>query len=534
MRLLDNMTLRVSWTLVLLAFLILLAVLSATGLYAVNHSQQSIEQLTKVNVNQQAALNRTNSMLQSARLEMARLYEAYVEPQTELSDEEKQQHVKALQEAFDDAQNAFNEFLSLPANASHTAVISPIATSFETLLESHLLVQVAALAQGDIVRYRDQRDAAYQTYADFYQDAIGFFHQVEAEGNERLKNFGTVISLSAFTITSVFIVALLVSTVVYWGVSANLIRPMHRITAHLQRMAEGDLSRDIETQGRNEIGVLLASLRDMQQGLLVTVKAVRDSSNEVFSSTQDIAKSNQDLADRTERQSAALTETASSIEEMTSAMERNSENTTQAREVARRAVNSAEQGGTVVNSVVSHMHQIRDSSQKITDIIKLIDSIAFQTNILALNASVEAARAGEHGRGFAVVANEVRQLATRSANASTDIRNLIETSVNMVAAGTQQAEHAGATMSQIMASIHQATTLMDEISVTTEEQRTGLQEVNIAASEMEQTTQQNAAMVEQASTAANELKHEAERLTAIVARFTLSETSQLSDQPQFS
>lgn len=525
MRILDNMTLRMSWTLVLLSFLLMLLVLSGTGLYAVNHSQQSIEQLTNVNVNQQASLNRTNSTLQATRLSMARLYEELIEPQTTLTNEERQQRANELHSSLNSTHDVFSNFLSLPADAAHEAIISPIVTSFDTLLDVHLLPQVTALYQGDTAAYREQRDAAYQAYSAFYQDAIVFFHQVEEEGNERLANFDSVISLSTITIITVFIIALMITVIVYWGVGANLIRPMHRITEHFQSMAEGDLSREVETRGRNEIGVLFTSLRHMQQSLLGTVMTVRESSSEVFISAQEIAKGNQDLSARTERQSASLTETASSIEEMTSTMERNSENTSQARQVAREAANTADQGGSVVMEVISHMHNIRESSQKITDIIKLIDSIAFQTNILALNASVEAARAGEHGRGFAVVASEVRQLATRSASASTDIRKLIETSVDMVEAGTHQADKAGETMARIMASVTQVTTLMDEISVATEEQRAGIREVNIAANDMEQTTQQNAAMVEQASTAAVELQHEAERLNSIVARFKLNEST---------
>ncbi|PCF94718.1 methyl-accepting chemotaxis protein [Vreelandella nigrificans] len=530
MRLLDNMTLRVSWSLVLLSFLLLLFVLSSTGLYAVNHSQQSIEQLTNVNVNQQSTLNRTNSTLQDTRLSMARLYEELIEPQTSLTTEERQQRASDLHSSLNNARDVFTVFLSLPANAAHNTLIAPIAASFDSMLDEHLLLQVAALQQGDVATYRQQRDAAYQAYATFYQDAVGFFHHVEEEGNELLSNFDSVISISTITIITVFLIALIVSLVVYWGVGANLIRPMHRITEHFQSMAKGDLSREVEIRGRNEIGVLFAALRHMQQSLLGTVTTVRDSSSEVLTSAQEIAKGNQDLAARTERQSASLTETASSIEEMTSTMERNSDNAAQARQVARAAEDSAQQGGSVVTNVISHMHNIRESSRKITDIIELIDSIAFQTNILALNASVEAARAGEHGRGFAVVASEVRQLATRSANASTDIRKLIETSVNMVEAGTQQADQAGETMAEIMASVKQVTTLMNEIAVATEEQRAGIREVNIATNDMEQTTQQNAAMVEQASTAAIQLQHEAERLTAIVARFKLNESPLLIAQ----
>ncbi len=201
---------------------------------------------------------------------------------------------------------------------------------------------------------------------------------------------------------------------------------------------------------------------------------------------------------------------------------RNSDNAAQASHVAQEAAQNAQQGGDVVTHVVSKMHEIRHSSQQITDIIGLIDSIAFQTNILALNASVEAARAGEHGRGFAVVASEVRLLATRSADAAADIRQLIGTSVSQIEAGTQQADLASESMAAIMESVKRVTTLMDEIAVASEEQRIGINEVNSAVGEMEQTTQQNAAMVEQASTSATQLEHEAERLTGVVLRFKLN------------
>ncbi len=526
MRLLDNLTMRMSWTLVLLSFLTLLLLLSGTGLYAVNHSRQSIEQFTNVNVNQQSTLNRTNSMLQGARLGMARLYEELVEPQSPLTDEQRQQRAAELRDSLKNSGSVFATFLALPADPSHEAIIAPIAQSFDHMLNAKLLPQAEALYQGNAAAYRDQRDEAYRSYSKFYQDAIGFFHTVEEEGNARLANFASVVSMATITIIAVFIIAIGVTLIVYWGVGANLIRPMHRITEHFQSMAQGDLSREVEIRGRNEIGLLFASLRNMQQGLLGTVSTVRDSSGEVFASAREIAKGNQDLAARTELQSASLTETASSIEEMTSTMERNSDNAAQASQVAREAARSAQQGGDVVTNVVSRMHEIRQSSQKITEIIGLIDSIAFQTNILALNASVEAARAGEHGRGFAVVASEVRQLATRSADAATDIRKLIATSVDQVEAGTQQADLAGETMTEIMASVKRVTTLMEEIAVATQEQRSGINEVNIAVNEMEQTTQQNAAMVEQASTAAIQLQHEAERLTDVVSRFKLNQAEE--------
>ncbi|MCG6658710.1 HAMP domain-containing protein [Halomonas campisalis] len=528
MRLLDNMSVRMSWTLVLLVFMGLLMVLSGVGLYAVNHSQRSLEAFNAINVNQQATLNRTNSTLQAARLEMARLYEATIEPQTALSSAERQARAQEAAEALASAADAMADFLALPAESAHESLIAPIAENFDALMNETLLPQAEALAGGDSDVYRTLRPEAYDQYRDFYQAAIGFFHTVEAEGNARTVNFEWVVDTARLAIIAVFLTALITACLVFWGVGANLIRPLDRIIEHFQRMAKGDLGAEIEPRGRNEIGKLYAALRDMQRGLSTTVTTVRDSSGEILSSAREIASGNQDLADRTERQSASLTETASSMEEMTSTMERNSENAAQASHMAREAAGRAQQGNEVVDNVVARMHEIRQGSQQITEIIGLIDSIAFQTNILALNASVEAARAGEHGRGFAVVASEVRQLATRSADAATDIRQLIETSVEQIAAGTQQADTASSTMSEIMASVQRVNDLMDEIAVASREQRSGISEVNAAVGDMDQTTQQNAALVQQASGAANQLQSEAQRLTEAVAKFQLAAHGQPS------
>jgi methyl-accepting chemotaxis protein len=525
MQLWDNLTMRMSWTLVLLAFLTLLLTLSATGLYAVAHSQQSLEQLTQVNVSQQSTLNRTNSTLQSARLNMAHLYEELIEQDASFNAADRHQRADALSEQLDDAESVFKNFLDLPANPEHASLIEPIKASFKGMFTAHLRPQVEALYQGNTSVYQGERDAAQRAYDGFYQDAIGFFHTIEEQGNTRLENFDTVIYYATAIIIAVFIIAIALSVLVYWGVGANLIRPIKRVIQHFEIMAKGDLSQHMANRGNNEIGQLLRALNHMQASLLNTVTTVRNSGGEVYSSASDIAQGNQELSARTERQSAALTQTASSIEEMTSTMERSSDNASQANRVAEEAAGKAEHGSQVVHNVVERMQEIRQSSQQITDIIALIDSIAFQTNILALNASVEAARAGEQGRGFAVVANEVRQLATRSATAATDIRKLIDTSVGQVEAGARQADLAGETMTEIIASVRHVTTLMDEIDVATREQRSGIQEINTAVNDMEQTTQQNAAMVQQASAAALQLQDEADRLNQVVERFTLPQDS---------
>ncbi|MFQ3788974.1 methyl-accepting chemotaxis protein [Halomonas sp. A29] len=528
MKSLSHLSVKMSWTLVLLAFLALLIALSAMGLYAVNHSQRSFDTFSAVNVSQQAALNRANSMLQSVRIDMAGVYEELLESSVAGAGAHGSD-AHRLGERLEAVTDNFNLFLELPVRPEHAALMGPIEASFNAMMESSLLPQAEALAAGDLATYQALRDWAAAANAGFYQAAVGFFHQVEAEGAERAESFGTVVTTAQRVIVLVFIVALIVIGVVYRGVSASLIGPLDRIVQHFQRMASGDLSAPVESHGKNEIGKLFAALATMQQGLATTVATVRDSSAEILSNSREIASGNRDLAARTERQSASLTETASSMEEMTSTMERNSENASLASEMAREAAQRADRGGDVVANVVSRMEEIRESSQRVTEIIGLMDSIAFQTNILALNASVEAARAGEHGRGFAVVANEVRKLATRSADAATEIRQLIETSVRQVEAGTQQADSASSTMGSIMASVQRVNELMNEIAVASNEQRSGIGEVNTAVGDMDHTTQQNAALVEQASLAASQLQAEAQRLDEAVARFKLADGSREAD-----
>ncbi|GAA3905075.1 methyl-accepting chemotaxis protein [Halomonas cibimaris] len=520
MKLWDNLTMRMSWTLVLLTFLAMMLVLSGAGLYAVDHSRQSIRQLTQVNVSQQSALNRLNSALQNIRLDLADLYVDRVE-QNSPGAAARRQQVAELDETLDQASALFTEFVDLPAAEQHSALITALKDSFVRLRDAHLQPQLNALAQGELAAYRSGREGSRRAYDAFYQDAARFFRTVEEQGGARLERFDTVVDFATAIIIAVFVFALAVTALIYWGVGANLIRPIKRLIQQFDIMAEGDLSHRLESRGSNEIGQLYAALDHMQQALLNTVTTVRDSSSEVYDSASHIAQGNQDLSARTERQSASLTQTASSIEEMTSTMERSSDNASQANRVAEETADKAENGSHVVQSVVERMQEIRQSSRQITDIITLIDSIAFQTNILALNASVEAARAGEHGRGFAVVASEVRQLATRSASAATDIHKLIDTTAQQVEAGAEQADLAGDTMNDIIASVRRVTALMEEIDVATREQRSGIQEINTAISDMEQTTQQNATMVQQASTAAQQLQSEADRLNQIVARFTL-------------
>ena len=260
----------------------------------------------------------------------------------------------------------------------------------------------------------------------------------------------------------------------------------------------------------------------MQQALRGTVSDVRKGSQEMHIGIAEIVAGNNDLSSRTEQQAASLAQTAASMEQLTATVGQNADNARQASELAKNAATTAQAGGVQV-SLTHTMQEIATSSQKIGDIISVIDGIAFQTNILALNAAVEAARAGEQGRGFAVVAGEVRNLASRSAQAAKEIKGLIEESVNRVQQGSKLVNNAAATMIDIVSSVTRVNDIMGEIASASEERQRGIEQVAQAVSQMDQVTQQNASLVEEAAVATEQLANQADHLSSRVAVFTLEE-----------
>lgn len=289
-------------------------------------------------------------------------------------------------------------------------------------------------------------------------------------------------------------------------------------------VAQGDLSGVVQVRGDNELGQLMRALSEMQDRLSTVVAQVRRGSEGVATASAEIASGNNDLSNRTESQASALEQTAASMHELNSTVQQNADSARQANQLAMSASAVAVQGGEVVGLVVETMKGINDSSRRISDIISVIDGIAFQTNILALNAAVEAARAGEQGRGFAVVASEVRSLAGRSAEAAKEIKTLITASVERVAHGTALVDQAGATMTEVVSSIRRATDLMGEISAASTEQSLGVSQVGEAVAQMDQVTQQNAALVEEMAAAATSLKSQAEELVEVVSVFRISDS----------
>jgi len=315
--------------------------------------------------------------------------------------------------------------------------------------------------------------------------------------------------------------ALLVALGMGLGIIRSITRPMAQAVSVANAVAAGELTYPINTHGSDETAQLLQALKSMQEGLVDVVGKVRAGAESVAAASQQIAQGNNDLSTRTESQASALQQTAASMEQLNSTVRQNADNARQANQLAVNASSVAQQGGDVVSDVVRTMKEINDSSQKIADIIGVIDGIAFQTNILALNAAVEAARAGEQGRGFAVVASEVRSLAGRSAEAAREIKSLIGASVERVEAGTAQVDRAGQTMAEVVGAIQRVTDIMGEISAASTEQSQGVAQVGEAVTQMDQVTQQNAALVEEMAAAAASLNTQAQELVDTVSVFQL-------------
>jgi len=323
----------------------------------------------------------------------------------------------------------------------------------------------------------------------------------------------------------------LVLMVVWFGIRKILLDPLNRVIRHIREIAGGDLTQTLAIEGHNEMTDLADSVNHMQQSLSDTVTRVRQGSDAIYSGTSEIALGNHDLSSRTEQQASALEETAASMEQLTSTVKQNADNARQASQLAQSASDIAERGGNVVDSVVKTMSDIAGSSKKIADITSVIDGIAFQTNILALNAAVEAARAGEQGRGFAVVAGEVRNLASRSAQAAKEIKALIEDSVARVDTGSELVESAGETMNDIVNAVTRVTDIMGEIASASDEQSRGIDQVALAISEMDRVTQQNASLVQESAAAAAALEEQASRLNMAVSAFRLATVPGIPAKP---
>ncbi|APX74099.1 methyl-accepting chemotaxis protein [Achromobacter insolitus] len=419
------------------------------------------------------------------------------------------------------AEYEYYKSLARPAEAAET--LKEIDESYEALVRQGLTPLVAALEKADMPAYQKQVQTVQDALEGRYARAIEGFDFWRASKTLDAHEVAQVrYQFVLMAVGAGGVIAALLVFATYVFLRRRVLLPLKEAGHHFDRIAGGDLTARVDVRNTNEIGQLFAALKRMQESLTRTVASVRRGVDEINVGSHEIAAGNTDLSSRTEQQAASLEETAASMEQLASTVKQNADNARQANQLAASASDVAERGGSAVSEVVSTMQEISGSSRKISEIVSVIDGIAFQTNILALNAAVEAARAGEQGKGFAVVAGEVRSLAQRSAQAAKEIKGLIEDSVTKVGAGSEQVERAGATMQEIVASVKRVTDIMGEISAASEEQSSGIDQVNRAVSQMDEVTQQNAALVEEAAAAAGSLQEQAQRLAEAVAVFKIN------------
>ncbi len=417
------------------------------------------------------------------------------------------------------AELRWNEYQALPHDPRQNEALTQEIKRQYDIYHGALAELIQLLGAGKINEFFDQPTQGYQDA--FEKQYVEFLQQNDHLYDLAVEDNNSSYSLAIWIIVGVLLAVLAVIVAVWFGIKNVLISPLNRLVESIRHIAGGDLVQKIDVHGANEMGQLAESLRHMQGELMRTVGTVRTGANEIYSGASEIAMGNNDLSSRTEQQAASLEETAASMEELTATVKQNAENARQASHLALSASETAQKGGKVVDNVVQTMRDIAGSSQKIADIISVIDGIAFQTNILALNAAVEAARAGEQGRGFAVVAGEVRNLAQRSAQAAREIKSLIEDSVGRVELGSTLVESAGETMDEIVNAVTRVTDIMGEIASASDEQSRGIDQVGLAVAEMDRVTQQNASLVQESAAAAAALEEQASRLTQAVAVFRI-------------
>jgi methyl-accepting chemotaxis protein I, serine sensor receptor len=509
---------------VLAAFCVLQLVTEGLGFWSLTRTHDDVGELSNIALKQADAVDRSTQALMDARINLSRAGTRMVKGGAEPAD--IVQHAREQLAAADESFAAFTN--ATKTGDENTARAAALAERYQKL-HSALTELAQDLDSNNIQAFLDQPTQSYQDA--YLAEQHNFARFTDAASRASLDSIDSHLALFRGVGVAILLLLVVGTAMVYLALKRGVVEPLEEAGHHFDRIAQGKLDQTIASRGTNEIGRLFSGLARMQASVARTVKTVRESADSIYLGADEIATGNADLSARTENQAASLEETASSMEELTATVRQNAEHAREANGLAQTALDATSQGSEVVNQVVEKMQGIARSSDKIAEIISVIDGIAFQTNILALNAAVEAARAGEQGRGFAVVAGEVRGLAQRSAQSAKEIKTLISESVAEIKGGSTLVEHAGAAMRNVSDSISRVTQMMAEISASSLEQSTGIEQVNQAVVQMDEMTQQNAALVEEAAAAAASLHQQTQHLKAAVSVFDISDA--VLRTPQF-
>ncbi|MFZ6658378.1 methyl-accepting chemotaxis protein [Undibacterium sp. TJN19] len=496
----------------------LMMVLTVTGFTQLGRINQGVNLMASELYPKTAVANNVKSELDHIARSMRNLLLLSTLPERKIEQdaiEKSSQQIDIKLKQFGSMNISAEEKKLLQAVLAAKLNYQPVLIKFLKLVADNEVEQAKDLVLPEIAPLQDLYFAALDQLVT-YQSGL-----MEQSGRDA----AVVSSTAKFSMISLMAVAGVVAILVAVLTTRSITSPLDAAILVAEAVASGDLRAEIEIRQDDETGKLLTSLDQMNKSLIATVEQVRRSSEKIGQASREIANGNMDLSHRTEQQASGLEETAASMEELTATVGQNAENAQGAHQLVGTAFQHASKGGEVIAKVEQTMGAIKSSSNKIVEIIAVIDGIAFQTNILALNAAVEAARAGENGRGFAVVAAEVRNLSQRSANAAKEIKALIGSSVEQVDAGGKLVADAATTMRDIVASVQHVATIMGEISSASREQNTGIHQVNQAITAMDEMTQQNAALVEQAAAAAHSMQEEAEVLVKAVSVFKLEKPS---------
>ncbi|VFR16241.1 Methyl-accepting chemotaxis protein I (serine chemoreceptor protein) [plant metagenome] len=518
--------LKISTTLlgVVVVFFVFQLLLGGLGYVALDRVGADVRELHRNSVVEGNAVSAASLSLVAARTDFSR----YATRVTQGNAGDKTSLNTALAHVADAGRHFARFDAALTAGDRASSVTTAYIQAYRQY-ETNLNNVARVLEAGDMTAYLKQGTQGVQET--YMKAQSAFMASSDAIGESALEGITDMTALFSLVLAGVLAAGLALAVGVFVMIRRIIVQPLRDVGELFKRIAAGNLANRVPDGGTNEIGALLAALKTMQEGLVTTVRQVRQGVEEIHVGTREISAGNTDLSARTEQQAASLEETAASMEELASAVKQNNDSARQASDMATQTSQVVERGHAAVGGVVDTMQAIAQSSSRIGEIVGVIDSIAFQTNILALNAAVEAARAGEQGKGFAVVASEVRSLAQRSAGAAREIKDLIEDSSAKVGHGARQVDSAGATMSEILDAVRRVTGIMGEISMATQEQASGIDQVNLAVSQMDSVTQQNAALVEEAAAAAGSLASQANRLREAVAVFRLPESVVIDTAP---